>query len=205
MKNITQSAMFRNRGLIGVICLTPVAILVLFSQPIIPEDSFADIAMEACGWVFLCLYLGMRIWATLFVGGRKDSQLQTAGPYSITRNPLYLGSFFYAISCAFFFNSFILLLSAVTSSIIYLKWVVAAEEKLLETHFGDAFRAYCLRTPRFFPKFSNFHSPETLEVKFKALKIEMKRLLLAGLLPLGGEIVAHLRSAPRWPHWFTFF
>ena len=39
------------------------------------------------------------------VGGRKGSSVIAEGPYSVCRNPLYLGSFFLAIASALFIQS----------------------------------------------------------------------------------------------------
>ena len=45
----------------------------------------------AIGSAFVVLGLAIRAWAAGQL--QKDKQLTTSGPYSHTRNPLYLGSF----------------------------------------------------------------------------------------------------------------
>jgi peroxiredoxin len=82
------------------------------------------------------------------VGGVKDKVLQTTGPYSITRNPLYVGGFCFALSIAFFLKSSSLALLTLAASAAYVRWVVPAEEEVLESIFGEAFREYKRRTPR---------------------------------------------------------
>ncbi|HEY9212134.1 MAG TPA: isoprenylcysteine carboxylmethyltransferase family protein, partial [Ancylobacter sp.] len=64
-------------------------VLILVSDSAWGHNSFAGNAMRATG---LCLIMAAvigRLWATLYIGGRKNASLVTAGPYSITRNPLY--------------------------------------------------------------------------------------------------------------------
>ena len=40
------------------------------------------------------IFLGIvgRLWSTLYIGGRKSAEVVTGGPYSMTRNPLYVFS-----------------------------------------------------------------------------------------------------------------
>jgi protein-S-isoprenylcysteine O-methyltransferase Ste14 len=35
----------------------------------------------------------MRIWATTWIAGRKRQSVVNDGPYALTRNPLYVGTF----------------------------------------------------------------------------------------------------------------
>src|SRR5882724_11567885 len=160
MKNIYESVMFRNRGWVGVVCLLPIGICVVLTRPLVQEETALDFLLETIGWLFLIIYVVFRIWATLFVGGRKDAVLQTEGPYSITRNPLYFGSFCFALSMGFFFDSVMLIALTLVGTIVYIGWIVRAEEKLLEGRFGEAFLRYKETTPMFIPRLSTYRSPK---------------------------------------------
>ena len=85
--------------------MTPIVLMVLTSPPRIQENSAAGQALNALGWVSFLAYAAIRIWATLFIGGRKNDELQVDGPYSVCRNPLYVGGTCFALSIAFFLKS----------------------------------------------------------------------------------------------------
>lgn len=186
----------------GIVALTPLLIGVMFSDPLIQEGSNAALAMKVLGWFFFMLYLFFRIWATLYVGARKDSELQTEGPYSITRNPLYVGSFCLFLSLILFIRSFTLVGMLFVGYYIYTRYVIRAEERFLSGKFGARFEKYCRETPRFFPSFSGYHSPDSVVVKLKGLKTEFYRLCIASLLPVLMEVLTRFRSSTSWPHWF---
>ena len=40
MKKVSDSLTFRYRGLVGVICLFPIGVAIIFSSPLIAEDTF---------------------------------------------------------------------------------------------------------------------------------------------------------------------
>ena len=84
---------------------------------------------------------------------KKDSRLATSGPYTWTRNPLYLGSTFLALGFAVMsWNPVAAALLMVPSFVIYPE-VIKREEAHLEKLFGDEFRSYKDSVPRFFPRF----------------------------------------------------
>lgn len=197
---IRRSWAFRNRGLLGALLLVPAAVAVLFSDPFVAEDSVAGFAMDLAGWVSFLLYLTLRLWATLYIGGKKDTELQTRGPYAMTRNPLYLGSLCYALSAAFFLESPLLLFMIMVLGAVYSRAVIKAEEELLEGKFGEEFRSWSRVTPRIFPSAALLRSEQSVEVNMRALRKEALRLWAAALLPFLAEVISHLRAAPWWPH-----
>lgn len=194
---------FKNRGLLGVIILGPLALAVIFSTPVIDERGPIACLFNAGAWTFFLLYVAIRIWATLFIGGNKDIRLQTDGPYSVCRNPLYLGSFCFALTLACLLKSAAFGIGVVVLSAVYSNFVVRAEEHFLGLRFGEDFANYCRRTPRFWPRWSSLSSPAYLRVDLKRLRQEGVRLTRAALLLILLEVLMSFRSSPGWPHWVS--
>lgn len=122
------------------------------------------------GFVFAALYIWLAhpTWRSIFVGSgiaalglviralasghvRKNEQLTTSGPYSYTRNPLYLGSLIIALGFTLASRSWII--AAITAAmlvVIYIP-VIRSEEEFLRAHFPE-FDDYCRNVPRLFPR-----------------------------------------------------
>lgn len=199
---IRKVGRFRRRGLVGALLMAPIAILVLTSPPFVDEDSISGQVLNILGWLSFLTYAAIRVWATLFIGGRKNDVLQIDGPYSFCRNPLYLGSAFFGLSIAFFLKSLTFGLVLLIVFLYYWLFVVPSEEKFLESRFGDTFREFRRRTPRFWPRFSAFSSPKLVSVDMKFLRIEARRLARGLLVPVILSVLMRLRDAPWWPEWF---
>jgi protein-S-isoprenylcysteine O-methyltransferase Ste14 len=94
---------------------------------------------------------------------RKNEELTTTGPYSYTRNPLYLGSIIIAAGFVLAARSWILAAIVVLLfATIYLP-VIRAEEKFLHEKFSN-FDVYAATVPRLFPR----HSRQPLWMNFSA-------------------------------------
>lgn len=195
---------FRHRGKVGALLMTPIVLVVLTSAPLVAEDSVGGQILNTLGWLSFLAYAAIRVWATLFIGGRKNDVLQMDGPYSICRNPLYVGSMCFALSIAFFLKSVTFGGALLVAFLYYWLFVVPAEEKFLESRFGDVFRDYRRRTPRFWPRFSAFNSPKSVSVDIKFLRIESKRLVRGAMVPVILTVLMRLRGATWWPEWFQF-
>lgn len=202
MKSIGESFAFRNRGKVGFVLAAPLVLLLLVSYPTVGENTTAGIALNVAGWLVFGLYVTFRLWATLFIGSRKDTELQSEGPYSITRNPLYFGTFCFALSTVLLLKSLTLAFVVLVGFFFYSRFVVRAEERFLAGKFGEQFALYCHGTPRFVPALSRFRSPETVTVSLRACRAEAKRLWTAFLFPVAVEIMLQLRMSAHWPHWF---
>jgi protein-S-isoprenylcysteine O-methyltransferase Ste14 len=193
---------FRHRGLAGALLMTPIVLVVLTSPPLIQEDGIGGQVLNTLGWLFFLAYAAIRVWATLFIGGRKNNVLQVDGPYSVCRNPLYVGSTCFALSIAFFLKSLTFGGALLVAFLYYWMFVVSDEEKFLEKRFGEVFRDYCRRTPRFWPRFSAFSSPKSVTVDMKFLRIEAARLSRAAFMPVALTLLMRLRESSWWPDWF---
>jgi protein-S-isoprenylcysteine O-methyltransferase Ste14 len=80
------------------------------------------------------------------------SDLNTSGPYALTRNPLYLGNLLITLGlCAIAHD---VLLAAVAAALFAVQYraIIAAEESFLREKFGARFDDYAARVPRFWPR-----------------------------------------------------
>jgi protein-S-isoprenylcysteine O-methyltransferase Ste14 len=77
----------------------------------------------------------------------KPERLVTDGPFSLSRNPIYLAFFMPLMAMAWYSP-----LAAAFGLVLYIgimtQFVIAGEERDLEGHFGDVFRDYKRQTPR---------------------------------------------------------
>ena len=84
---------------------------------------------------------------------RKNEELATGGPYSYTRNPLYLGSTLIAVGFAMAARSlWIWVLLCLLFVLVYVP-VIGSEEAFLRSKFPD-FDSYARSVPRFLPRWS---------------------------------------------------
>jgi len=104
----------------------------------------------------LWLYVGLPIFAVALVisvealfniGSTPTDEPVTRGVYRISRHPMYLSGFLMYIGIAISCASWIVLLGAALW-IVFWHIVVPTEEKFLIERYGDAYREYMNRTPR---------------------------------------------------------
>lgn len=85
---------------------------------------------------------------TNVVPGEPATALVTAGPYRFTRNPIYVGFVLVYFGLSIVLTSMWVLLLLFPVLVILHRGVVKREEAYLERQFGDAYRAYKARVPR---------------------------------------------------------
>jgi protein-S-isoprenylcysteine O-methyltransferase Ste14 len=73
--------------------------------------------------------------------------LVTAGPFSLSRNPIYL-AFLIPLAALAWYSPVAALAALVLYVIIITRFVILGEETVLEAKFGDVYREYRRRTPR---------------------------------------------------------
>jgi protein-S-isoprenylcysteine O-methyltransferase Ste14 len=138
--------------------------LVLFGSPPKALAGWPAVLSELLGYALLVAATLWRIWCALFIGGIKDGDLALTGPYSMVRNPLYVGNFLGAAGLGFAVQlPHLAALLAVGFALLYPAVVAREEAKLLEL-FGERYRQYCATVPRWLPDFSLYHEPELVTV-----------------------------------------
>lgn len=125
--------------------------------------------MEWIGGVLILVAILGRTWCTLYIGGRKSAEIVTEGPYSVTRNPLYVFSAIGAAGIGAMTGSIIIALAFAVLTWLAFLAVIQVEERFLEQNFGDPYLRYMEQVPRFFPKPWLFRESEMLAVKPKLL------------------------------------
>lgn len=127
-------------------------------------DGLIRRMIENVGLALIVIAVVGRAWCSLYIGGRKAAELVTAGPYSISRNPLYLFSFIGALGVGAQSGSLTLgLLFLLGAMAIFLPLILREEAFLGDSMPG--FTAYRRRTPRLMPRFDLWRSPEEIAVR----------------------------------------
>lgn len=204
-----EARSFQLRGFVGGLLFLAGGAAVMLSAPAIDVGPLAQTAFLAGGWGVFVVGLAWRFWATLYVGGRKvggrhEPTLTTQGPYSVVRNPLYVGSFCIGLSCVLLSGSLTLLLVLLLATAHYVCFTIPAEERFLRRTVGNiAYDAYAVRTPRYWPKWSNYATPAEATFTAKSLRNEARRAVPLLLAPITLTLLAAARCQPWWPAWFT--
>ncbi len=127
---------------------------------IIPMPAAAQIILAivtvaiAFGSVWFCLEairaLGKQ-WA-LQARVVEGHELIMHGPYSVVRNPIYLGMFGLLVATGLAVSRWQALLTAVALFLIGNEIRIRSEERMLRPTFGAKFDEYARRVPAFFPR-----------------------------------------------------
>lgn len=104
------------------------------------------------GHLLVAAAVAGRLWSTLHIGGLKNGRLCRSGPYALTRNPLYFFSWLGVTGIALVFRQPWLVVAASAGFALSFAPLIHAEERRLSGLFGEAYRAYQARVPRFFPR-----------------------------------------------------
>ena len=130
-----------------------------------PGGGAVHEAIEIAGIALMTVCILGRTWCSLDIGGRKVRSLVRHGPYSVSRNPLYLFSIAGAAGAGAQLGSVALALAAGLVALIVFYLVVLKEERVLVANFGDEYRRYLAEVPRFLPRIALWRDVERLEVR----------------------------------------
>jgi len=105
-------------------------------------------------FIFIFLGIFMRFWSAGTI--RKNKSLSVKGPYSICRNPLYLGSFLVGLGLSIaLLPIFLIILFPLLFLSVYIP-KMHQEEEDLEDIFGNDFKNYQRNIRLFVPCIKNF-------------------------------------------------
>ncbi len=166
---------------------------ILLTQPLLAGLAHEFIELAGLGLVLVCIT--GRMWSTLYIGARKNRELITAGPYSVTRNPLYLFSTIGAVGIGLMFGSAAAALGLGLIAYSILSSTANKEAEHLSAVFGQRYETYARETPLFWPRLSLYRDADEIAFDPKALK----RTFTDGLLFLAAfpaiEAVEHLQAS----------
>jgi protein-S-isoprenylcysteine O-methyltransferase Ste14 len=154
-----------SRALVVVLLL-----LVLVTSPPKLGAGWVWELSEMVGFALLVAATLWRIWCHLFIAGTKDGELATEGPYSVVRNPLYLGNLTGIVGFGFAVEQPLLALVLGLVFAVAYPAVVAQEEARLGQIFGARYREYCARVPRWVPAWSRYREPASVSVSPRRMR-----------------------------------
>jgi protein-S-isoprenylcysteine O-methyltransferase Ste14 len=106
---------------------------------------------RVCGWSLVGAGGVVNVWAW-WASGRVDlgdpHRLVIAGPYAISRNPMYVGWGLLHLGIATVVGS-VWTLATFPPAAVVLHWQVLREEQQLRQRFGEDFRRRCATVPRY--------------------------------------------------------
>ncbi len=170
---------------------TPVPILLMmlyFARPNNPY-FFLGIVLIVIGEI-------IRLRSVSFAGGETRtmnvgaSSICKSGPYSIVRNPLYIGNMMIYVGFAFVAGSvYVVTISTITFVYFFIQYslIISLEEEALEEKFGDEYITYKKLVPSIIPRinntFRNYDTiPSSLAKTIKTEKRTLQNILLVSLL-----------------------
>lgn len=144
--------------------IVPAAIGLAFIRSAWPAGSLVHEGLTMTGVILVAICILGRAWCILYIGGRKANELVALGPYSVSRNPLYLFSFAGSLGVGLQSGSVVVGLAFLCVAFVVFDRVVRREEEILARTFGTAFEAYKARVPRFGPRLATWQDAEQVSV-----------------------------------------
>lgn len=151
-----------------------VLIAVLFvSEPLFPAGSFPRECLLWLGYGLVMFGAFGRVYASTFIGGRKNDEVVRSGVFSVVRNPLYVFSFIAMVGIGLQSGMLLVTVVLIIAFVLYYPLVVAKEEAFLENKFGEPYLKYKQEVPRWLPNLKLWNEPEQVDAKPKFIRHTM--------------------------------
>jgi len=131
-------------------------------KPFVSVSPALSLTLRVIGLIVFLGGLGFAVWARWMLGTnwartttagvllQVDHQLIQKGPFALVRHPMYLGGSMTVVGALIAYHTWtVLILLLLCASLIRR---ARLEETALSEIFGDQWRAYASRVPKFFPR-----------------------------------------------------
>lgn len=141
-----------------LIVIPMIVLLRLLPRSVVAAMYFWNIDLAVLGFVLLVLSTAFTLWARWTLGTmwspvptlKQHHELRTAGPYRITRHPIYTGMLGMLLGSVLMAGFGPLVLAPVIAGAVFLARI-AREEQLMLDAFGDQYVRYRRAVPRLVP------------------------------------------------------
>jgi len=168
MNDKFSAFIFRTRGIYMFIALAVSIVLKYHYGGVTPLPLFI------AGLVIMAVIQAFRMYAASYLWGRQAVAraeaefLCTSGPYSYTRNPLYLGNFIIGMGVCMAINEWYAYALFIASFAFVYSIVIPYEERFLQGKFGNAYLEYKARTGRLMPALKGYKAGTQVIPDYKA-------------------------------------
>ncbi|RCW84453.1 protein-S-isoprenylcysteine O-methyltransferase Ste14 [Phyllobacterium bourgognense] len=169
LNSLKDMSRFQHRRRIVIAIIIALILVALLTIRSAWNENWIHEYIEDFGISTIVLAILGRMWCTLYIGGRKSSEIVRLGPYSMSRNPLYVFSTLGAAGIGMLTGSLTVSLALAVICYIAFQFVITAEEGYLEKVFGETYTSYKREVPRFFPNPRLYREADVLSVKSSML------------------------------------
>lgn len=110
----------------------------------------------AVGTAMIVVGILIRAWASGIV--KKDEELAVEGPYSLCRNPLYVGNFLIGYGMCVLNTQWWSFAVLTAYFLLIYPFTIRKETRKLSNFFGDEFETYRREVPLFFPRLTPYET-----------------------------------------------
>ena len=122
---------------LGAHAIWPVAFV-----PRVIGDTLGPVVVVAAVALFVAAVRTFRAAGTPVPGNRATTAIVRAGPYRVSRNPIYLAFTLFQLGLALWVDSVALLVALVPAVALMSLFVIPREERYLEARFPDEYASY---------------------------------------------------------------